>query len=314
MKPEVIAATLTAIAVASLVRIVLPPPVRLSGRVRPYTVGSRLALGLAPDRLTSGGGPDASTVVRLLSPMFGALRRRVLAVAARTSNVEVALLLKQAGRFPGLADDERVAAFRLEQLRQLAVWSVGSALVALTMPLSTGRILAMIALGVVVGSTRGRGRLERSVDDRRARMRIEIYTVNQLLAMRIRSGAGVIQAVSQVVERGRGEVVDELAETLRSHRAGSPAAAAFSKAAAGTPEPYCARTYSLLALAEERGVDLADGLLALAEDVREARREAIKRNATRRRAAMLVPTIAILAPVMLLFVGAPLPRIVLGWQ
>jgi hypothetical protein len=32
----------------------------------------------------------------------------------------------------------------------------------------------------------------------------------------------------------------------------------------------------------------------------------------RRRAAMLVPTIAVLAPVMLLFIAAPLPTIVFG--
>jgi hypothetical protein len=50
----------------------------------------------------------------------------------------------------------------------------------------------------------------------------------------------------------------------------------------------------------------------LSEDVREARREAIRRMATKRRAAMLIPTIAILAPIMLLFVAAPLPRIVFG--
>jgi hypothetical protein len=54
-------------------------------------------------------------------------------------------------------------------------------------------------------------------------------------------------------------------------------------------------------------------LLSLAEDVRESRREAIRRAATKRRAAMLIPTIAVLAPVMLLFVGAPLPSLVLGF-
>ena len=55
-------------------------------------------------------------------------------------------------------------------------------------------------------------------------------------------------------------------------------------------------------------------LLGLADDVREARREAIRRAATKRRAAMLIPTIAILAPVMLLFVGAPLPSLILGLE
>jgi Flp pilus assembly protein TadB len=69
-----------------------------------------------------------------------------------------------------------------------------------------------------------------------------------------------------------------------------------------------------LAVADERGADLGAALLELSEDVREARREAMRRSATRRRAAMLVPIIGILAPVMLLFVGAPLPRVIFGWQ
>jgi pilus assembly protein TadC len=99
---------------------------------------------------------------------------------------------------------------------------------------------------------------------------------------------------------------------MRLIRAGTPAGEALALAAQRTPEPYAARTYWLLSTAEERGSDLADGLLALSEDVREARREAIRRAATKRRAAMLIPTIAILAPVMLLFVAAPLPSIVFG--
>ena len=53
-------------------------------------------------------------------------------------------------------------------------------------------------------------------------------------------------------------------------------------------------------------------LVALSEDLRDARREQLHKDAVRRRAAMLVPTIAILAPIMLLFIAAPLPSIVLG--
>ena len=128
----------------------------------------------------------------------------------------------------------------------------------------------------------------------------------------LRAGGGVVSAVAAICERGRGEVISELSEALRMHRAGTRVSQAFTRIAGTTPEPYCSRTYSLLALAEERGVDLADALLSLSEDVREARRESIKRTATKRRAAMLIPTIAILAPVMLLFVGAPLPRLLLG--
>lgn len=312
MNGDAVAALTTALASAMIWRWFVEPPARLGPRVRPYTAQGRSTPGVPL------GGDDRPSpdmlVLRLLEPMTHGIRTRIHQAVRRAGNAELVALLKKSGHWPGIADTDRVAAYRIQQLRQLGLWSVGGTVGALSMPLTTGRTLAMIVLGVVVGATRSRGRLQAAVDDRRARMRIEIYTVNQLLAMRIRSGAGVIQAVSQVVERGRGEVVGELAEALRAHRAGARAGEAFARVAAATPEPYCARTYSLLALAEERGVDLADGLLALAEDVREARREAIKRNATRRRAAMLIPTIAILAPVMLLFVGAPLPRIVLGWR
>ena len=124
----------------------------------------------------------------------------------------------------------------------------------------------------------------------------------------------MLQAVNQVIGRGRGEVVADLAEAVRLHRAGMTVFEAFQRVADATPEPSCARTYRLLAIADERGVDLAAGLLALAEDVRETRREAMKRAATRRRAAMLVPTIALLAPTLLLFVAAPLPYLLTGWR
>jgi len=87
---------------------------------------------------------------------------------------------------------------------------------------------------------------------------------------------------------------------------------ALQFAARVTPEPHAARTYRLLASGAELGADLATGLRLLSEDIRGQRTEALKRAATRRRAAMLVPIIAILAPVMLLFIAAPLPSIIFG--
>jgi hypothetical protein len=50
----------------------------------------------------------------------------------------------------------------------------------------------------------------------------------------------------------------------------------------------------------------------LSDDLRDSQREERHREAVRRRAAMLVPTIGVLAPIMLLFIAAPLPSIVLG--
>jgi tight adherence protein C len=173
-------------------------------------------------------------------------------------------------------------------------------------------VLVLGGLGFIVGATRWRGRLDRGSALRRERLRVELYTVNQLLAMHIKTGGGPIQATQRIVARGSGVVVEELAEVLRMIAGGTSPREAFARAAALTAEPQAARTYELLAAGTERGVDVAAALLAFSEDIRDDRREDLKKAATRRRAAMLVPIIALLAPVMLLFILAPIPRIVFG--
>jgi tight adherence protein C len=224
------------------------------------------------------------------------------------------LQLRQAGWYRDLPEDETLAAYRMAQLRSIALGSVLAFAVGQLLGLAVAPRLMLIALGLVIGATRQQGALHKAITRRRERMCIEIYTVNQLLAMRVRAGGGVVHAVQDVVRRGEGEVVNELADALRLHRSGWRAGDAFRRIAELTPEPFCARTYRLLATAEERGADLAPALLDLSEDVRETRRETMRRSATKRRAAMLVPVIAILAPVLLLFVAAPLPYLITGWR
>lgn len=304
MTPELWASGLTALAVGALIRVVLPPPARLAPRVRPYLPTGRW-----------GGDAAGDTTMRgLLRAMVEDLARKVGRLLDRMGSAELAVRLRQAGWYTDLGEAERVSAYRMRQLVAVAGWGGGAFGLGSLMGWPLGRVAAVTGLGLVVGATRPRARLERAVEERRRTMRIEVYTIDQLLALRIKAGAGVAQAVSRLVEAGTGQVVGELAEALRLHAGGLPLAEAFRRLAALTPEPACSRTYMLLALGAERGVDLAEGLMGLAEDVREARREEIRRTATRRRAAMLIPTIAILAPVMLLFVGAPLPSLLLGFR
>jgi tight adherence protein C len=303
------ASVLVALTVGLFVRWLVPPPTRLAGRVRPYTSTTRT-------------GYPKGAVPQLSGSVWGRLARALLAPLAsrlgrwldRGEGVSTKLRLRQTGLYHGLDDEQALEAYRFRQMAAMAMMLVASLGVAFALRLPVPRAMALSVLGLLIGVTRNRSQIDRAIRNRQEVMRIEIYTVNQLLAMRVRAGGGVIHAVQQVVERGRGEVVSELGEALRLHRAGMKAADSFSRLASLTPEPSCARTFSLLAAAEERGADLAQALLELSEDVREARREALRRSATRRRAAMLVPIIGILAPVMLLFVGAPLPQVIFGWQ
>lgn len=299
------AAVMSAIAAGLLVRFVAPPPRRLRARLAPYLAPTTALLSVPPQR---------GVLASIFGPIIRDAANWVGRVADRTSGEVTALRLKQAGWFEGASDHELVAAYRVMLLKGISVSVATAVAVGQLLGSSLQLRLALIVPAVVVGMTRARGRLDKAITQRRELMKIEIYTVNQLLAMRVRAGGGVIQAVKSITRRGSGEVIAELSDALRLHRAGWAGPDAFRRIAELTPEPFCARTYRLLAAAEERGADLAGALLSLSEDVRETRRESIKRSATKRRAAMLIPTIAILAPVLILFVAAPLPYLITGWQ
>lgn len=300
----ILSAAVSALAVGLLLRLVVPPPRRLRTRVAPY-----MSPTLSGLNRKAPSGPVGS----VFGPMVRDLANWVGDRLDRSGSSVALIRLRQAGWFAGTPEERMLGSYRLTQLKSLAVGIGLAVLVGQVLGLSIVLRALLFALGVVVGASRTRGRLDKAIEQRRELMKIEIYTVNQLLAMRVRAGGGVVQAVKATVERGAGDVVAELEEALRLHRSGWRGADAFRRIAELTPEPFCSRTYRLLATAEERGADLAGALLALSEDVRETRRESIKRTATKRRAAMLVPTIAILAPVLILFVAAPLPYLITGW-
>ena len=294
---------------AGVVGMCRPPTRRLAPRVHPYAVVARSALGHAPEPLVAREPrrlADA-TLPRLFGPALRAGAKRLSNAIESRGDEHLARLLRQAA-----IDDLTPERYRVQQLAHAAAFAMVAAIVAAVTLKSPLIVLVGGLAGFVYGASRSRARLESTIAARAARIRLELYTVNHLLAMQVRAGSGAMQAVQRVVERGRGAVVQELSDVLTWTRSGLGEAEAFRRAAELTPEPSAARTYQLLAAGVERGVDLGGGLLALSSDIRDSRREQMHKDAVRRRAAMLVPTIAILAPIMLLFIAAPLPSIVLG--
>lgn len=290
---------LGAAAIAGLVR---PPTRRLAPRVRPYAVVARTALGHRAEP-----APPAGTLPGLFAPVLRDAARKLSRVIESRGDDALARLIAQAGD-----EGETPEQYRVRQLATACGFAFAGGLAAAVLLHAPVFVLVGGASGFLYGAARERRRIEKAIGARAGRMRLELYTINHLLAMHVRTGAGAMQAVQRIVDRGHGAVVDDLAAVLTWTRAGMGEAEAFRRAAEITPEPSAARTYQLLAAGVERGVDLGKGLLALSEDLRDARREQLHKDAVRRRAAMLVPTIAVLAPIMLLFIAAPLPSIVLG--
>jgi tight adherence protein C len=248
----------------------------------------------------------------LFGPPIQALARSLNRIIETGGDEALQLRLRQAGLLQDIPEASRIQEYRVRQLAA-AVAGVGLGTAAGLMVFQrTGAALGLAFVGFVVGATRWRGRVDSAIENRSEQTRIELYTVNQLLAMHTRVGGGVIQAVQMVADRGEGIVAGDLRDTMRLHRGGMNVAAAFQRMAEITPEPFAARTYRLLATAEDRGTDLGRALLALSSDVRDARRDTLRRQATKRRAAMLIPIIGLMAPVMLLFIIAPVTELVFG--
>lgn len=297
------------------VGVIVRPLRRLGPRVRPYISGSRMGLGLTPDVLGQPRtDPHAGdrTLRRLLSPPISSVLDRIGRLLVAIEEERLLLRLRQSGLYPDLEDSERPRAYRMGVLGRVVFLASGLISVALLAGSSGARVLLFGLIGGFLGAFVGRSRLEEGVRRRRERIRSELYTINQLLAMYTRVGGGAMEAIRHVVVRARGVMAGELAEVLQLHERGWSLKEALERAERLTPEPEAARTYRLVATSQERGADLAEALLSLSKDLRAGRRDDLRRRAARRRILMVIPIVVILAPVTMLFMAAPIPSIVFG--
>lgn len=302
-------ATCGAVFVAFAVSLVVRPTRMIGWRMRPYAQLSRTRLGRGADAVAvielDGGLPDG-VLARVLGPIAKSLARTLSSLVDAGDDEALRLRLRQAG-FADTSPEQ----FRMRQL----AWTVGGLVggVALGLVLRSTLFTLLFAIGGAGwGALIWRGRVKRAINTRVEAMRIEIYTVAQLLAMYVRTGSGLTQAVQSVIARGHGPVVAELTEGMTWINGGMPATEAYELLAATTPEPAAARLYRALAEGGRSGGDLAATLLAISDDLRSERREHFERDATKRRGAMLIPVILVMAPVVLLFLLAPVPRMLFG--
>ena len=295
---------------AGVSAMVVRPRRKLAARLRPYAALSRSRLGtgyadVSIVQLTQSS--DAGLVARVFGPIVSRLAGDLASVIDAADDATLTTRLRQAG-----FTDTRPEQYRIRQLGYAVAGIVGGLLVG---SLTLSNPLGVLAMGALFGfpaATVQRNRVAKAIDARRARMRTEVYTVAQLLAVHIRSGHGPVDSVRAVAALGRGPVIEELKELLGWISSGTSPQRAYEKLSEATPEPAAARLYRLLSASARSGGDIASALLAVSDDLRRERREEVSRSAVKRRTAMLLPLLLGIAPVMVLFVGAALPSLVLG--
>lgn len=308
MTPGTLVAALAAgVAAATAAGLVVRPPARLGPRTRPYSQLARSRLGAGDADPGVLDAPPRAAAAQVLGPLARRAAEALAGLVDAGDRASVETRLRHAGMADLSADD-----YRMRQLGWTAGGAATGAAAGLALATSAATTLVLVALLAYAGASRWRARVDRAVAARRARMRAELSTLCQLLAVHLRAGHGPVEAVRTVAARSVGPVAAELSDAVAWVSGGMTPSLAYERLAAACAEPLAARLYRILGPATATGGDVATALLALADDVRAERRDELARAAVRRRAAMLVPLLGLIAPTMLLFIAAALPHLIFG--
>lgn len=307
-------AILAAYAAAMVAWAIVRPPASLEGRLRPYVQLRRTRLGQRADvnaALAIDSTINQGPMRRIFNPIIEGFAGAVSRLVDSGDEESIARRLRHAG-----LTDVSPRDYRISQAGRALLGTVGGVIGGFWLGAVWGSAgfwaLVGVGLGVGWGLTSSRSKLNAAIEARALTMRLELYTISHLLAMLVRANHTPAMAMRQVVARGRGPVVDELREAQNWIAGGQTMAQAMERLSTETPEPAAGRIYRILGEASQQGTDVADSLMTVATSLRTERREEIERLGTKRKGAMIIPTLVVMAPVVFLYVVAPIPSFVFG--
>lgn len=310
----IIVALLAAYLAASLAGLVVRPRPALESRLRPYVQLRRTRLGQRADvsaALAINANLSYGPFRRIFGPIVDGFAAFISRLVDSGDEDEIARRLHHAG-----LTDVSPREYRISQAGRALLGVVGGVLVGLWVGAVFGAqsfwAVVGVALGVGWGLTSARSKLNAAIEARAQTMRLELYTVAHLLTMLAKANHTPAMAIRQVITRGRGPVVEELREAQSWVAGGLTLAQAMERLSQETVEPAAARIYRILGEASQQGSDVAESLMTVANTLRAERREELERLGTRRKGAMILPTLLVMAPVVFLYVVAPIPRFIFG--
>ena len=315
MEARILVAGLLAayVAAAGSAMLVRPRPA-LEHRLRPYVQLRRTRLGQRADvaaALAINSTASTTTLGRIFTPIVERIAGVISNFVDAGDEATIARRLRQAGM-----RDVNAREYRITQATRALLGVVGGVASGIWLGQVWGNpafwAVVGIGLGVGWGVTSSRSKVNAAIEKRAQTMRLELYSVAHMLAMLARANHTPTMAIREVTRRGRGPVVEELIDAQHWIAGGLTVAQAMERLATETVEPAAARVYRIVGEASQQGADVAESLLAVASTLRSARREEIERLGTKRKGAMILPTLLVMAPVVFLYVVAPMPRFIFG--
>lgn len=213
-------------------------------------------------------------------------------------------------RLEAAASPLGVSAFRAEQVTWMLVGFVMGIAASMLMA-ATGRppspvaaLILAVAAGVLGLVARDR-QLTRAITSRRARALAELPTVVDVACIAVTAGESLRGSLQMVATDGAGPLAGELRTALRLARGGMPLVDTLRDRARRIGLPAFDRFVDAIAIAQDRGIPLADSLRAMAFDERERAKRELIEAAGRKQVSMLVPVVALILPVAILFAFYP---------
>lgn len=238
---------------------------------------------------------------RLLAPAVGSTGRLLAALLGGGPDIE--RRLRQAGSRHSL---DR---YRAEQgAWALAGLGLGVLLAALALRESATNLLAALVLPPMTALAAAAVRdllLRRAAAARLRRIASEYPTVLEFLSLSLAAGEGVFDALVRVSRLGRGELAAELADVVVRVRAGVPLAVALRATGRDLGWVPLERTVDHVITAIERGAPLVEVLRAQARDARELAKRDLLEQSGRKEVVMMVPLVALVLPITVLFAVFP---------
>lgn len=299
MSPVVVIALGVLIGIAAANLVMALPIMRrpsLEDRLAPYmreseTVGRMYALS----------APDTGGLRRLAETALGRVARWLGERLTTDTGVR--------SRLERLGPHATVERFRAQQIAWTAAGVVLG--IAAAVGLSAARgfhpvlVIAMLALFGVAGHFFNDWLLTRAVRRREQRILAEFPTIAELLALSITAGESTVDALERICRTTTGELSRELQAALAEARTGTPLVEALDTMAQRSGVRSLSQFVDGIAVAIARGTPLSEVLRAQAADVRAEGRRSLMELAGRKEVGMLVPVVAFVLPITVIFAVYP---------